>query len=148
MTVGAERRRASLSQCFFNRLILTIVVGILVMQVFTAHLVFSEVGLRIFLVLSSLFAIHFKKPRVFQKLIPLYLWLQILLEDSVLKGKLIRQASRHQRPQVRSAELWVFETTGVAHFLQEAAHPFDQVGRVLRQRELHGLHDELSASCS
>ena len=93
MTVGAERRLASLSQCFFNCLILTIVVGVLFMQVFTAHLVFSEVGLCIFLVLSSLFVIHFKKPGVFQKLIPLYLWLQILLEDSVLKGKLIRQAS-------------------------------------------------------
>jgi hypothetical protein len=99
-------------------------------------------------VLRSLLVTHFKKLRVFQLLILLYLWLQILLEDPVLKGKLIRQASRHQGPQVRSAVLWVFETTGVADFLQEAAHSFHQIIRVVRQLELQSLHDELLASFS
>ena len=98
--------------------------------------------------LRSLFVTHFKKLRVLQKLILLYLWFEILLEDPMLKGKLIGQASRHQRPQVRSTLLWVFETTGVAHFLQKAAHSLHQIVWVIRQRELQGLHDELFASFS
>jgi hypothetical protein len=144
----AKRRLASLSQCFLECLVSAIVVRPLVVQVIAAHLVFSKVRLCIFLVLRSLLVTHFKKLRVFQLLILLYLWLQILLEDPVLKGQLIRQASRHQGPQVRSAVLWVFETTGVADFLQEAAHSFHQIIRVVRQLELQSLHDELLASFS
>ena len=153
MTAGAERRLASLSHCFLNRLSSAIIVRpqfilVGIRDSITAHLLFSEEVGCFFLVLRSLFVIHFEEFGVFLHLILKYLWLKIFLKDPVLKRKLIGQSSRHQWPQVGFAQLGIFETAGVAHFLQEAAHSFYQILWVIRQLELQSLHDQLLAPFS